>query len=368
MNLDRKNPVAGGLVNFCAGIHDKYRENMSRTGPALICMALSILWGCGERRLFATSDHFDGERYFNPGLTEDHGFWDVLKWQMQFSREAWPKNVENKFSDGPKKDVGEREISFTFINHASFLIQTQKYNILTDPVFSERVSPFTWIGPARVRPPGLKITELPPVHFIVISHNHYDHMDMPALKDLASQHKPVILVPAGDRDKLTKEGIGNVFEYDWGQARDEHDGIGFTFARSQHFSGRWLNDRFKALWGAWIIRLPFAQLYFAGDTGYSDHFASTGAEFGGFDLSFIPIGAYEPRWFMKSMHVNPAEAVLAHKDLRSKISVAMHHGTFQLTDEAIDAPVKDLEAALAKEAEKPDFRVMEPGQTWHLMF
>lgn len=336
----------------------------------LLLPAVFTLAGCGERRLYATSDHFDGERYFNPGLEEEHGFSDVLKWQLQFSRQAWPDRVENKFHDGPRKDLAEREVAFTYINHASFLIQTQKYNILTDPVFSERVSPFTWIGPKRVRPPGLAMSELPPVHFILISHNHYDHMDMPALKDLARQHKPVILVPVGDRDKLTAEGIGNVFEYDWWQARDDEEGIGFNFARSQHFSGRWLNDRFRALWGAWIIRLPFARLYFAGDTGYADHFAQTGNTFDGFDLSFIPIGAYEPRWFMKSMHVNPAEAVQAHKDLKSRISIAMHFGTFQLTDEAIDAPVRDLESALAqeKEAERPDFRVMEPGQTWNLMF
>jgi L-ascorbate metabolism protein UlaG (beta-lactamase superfamily) len=292
---------------------------------------------------YPVSDHFDGERFWNldRSKTIKKGFRDLLKWRLSpHARGAWPKRAENSFRP---EMLGAAELAVTGINHATDLIQFQGLNILTDPVFSERVSPVSWIGPRRVRPPGLEFEALPRIDVVLVSHNHYDHMDLPTLVRLYRRDRPVFVVPLGNARILS--GIEGVVELDWWREVVVGDNASVTLVPVQHWSGRGLFDRRRALWGGFFIRRGSVSAFFAGDTGYGDHFATIRERLGSPDLSILPIGAYEPRWFMKDQHINPDEAVRAHLDLHSRLSVGMHFGTFRLTDEGIDDPVSALEAS-----------------------
>ena len=325
--------------------------------------------GCASKHIRSPrSDHFDGSKHFNPSGTADHGLGGVIKWKLEFNGAKWPTWIDNKRYDGPAKAVAAGEVSLTFINHASFLLQTPSHNILYDPVFSDRTSPVQWAGPKRVRNVGLKYEDLPPIHYVLISHNHYDHLDLDFLRRLSRDQKStVFLVPIGDRQLLEDQGITNVHEFDWWQSFTVGADMEFTFAECQHFSGRGLFDSNRSLWGAWAVKMPAGYIYFGGDTGYGPHFEKTFKLLGPPMLAMLPIGAYAPRWFMKEMHINPEEAIMAHRDLKARQSIGMHFGTFQLTDEAIDDPTKEL-ARLTKEQPDVDFQVMEFGETRKFTF
>ncbi|HEX7927256.1 MAG TPA: MBL fold metallo-hydrolase, partial [bacterium] len=257
------------------------------------------------------------------------------------------------------------ETSITWIGHVTFLYQVGGANVLTDPHFSERASPFSFAGPKRFVPPALALKDLPHIDAVVISHNHYDHLDRASVVALSKQAggSPLFLVPLGNKAWFEGEGITNVEELDWWQSR-EVAGLRVTVVPVQHWSSRTPWDRNETLWGGWIIDHPNFRFMFAGDTGYSADFKEIGAKFPGIDLAGIPIGAYEPRWFMKWAHVNPEEAVQIHKDLGARQSVAMHWGTFQLTDETIDEPPKALARALQQADISPErFFVMKFGET-----
>lgn len=279
------------------------------------------------------------------------------------NRAAWPESVKNQHQPQVKERVMPNQAAVTFVNHSTFLIQLPGLNVLTDPVWSKRVSPFTWIGPKRVREPGLKFEELPEIDLVLVSHNHYDHMDLATLKKLSDKFKPVVVVPIGDKDFLEKAGISNVKEMDWWE-RLEVEGANLTFAPAQHFSSRGLFDRNESLWGSFWLEHKGKNLFYAGDTGYSPHFKDIFAKQGAPDLAFLPIGAYEPNWFMKPVHMNPQEAVQAHKDLKSKQSVGIHFGTFQLTTEAIEQPLIALKQSLKDQRiAESEFVTQEEGQT-----
>jgi L-ascorbate metabolism protein UlaG (beta-lactamase superfamily) len=256
-------------------------------------------------------------------------------------------------------------IRATYINHATVLVQVAGLNILTDPVWSKRVSPVTFAGPKRVRDPGIPIEALPEIDLILVSHNHYDHLDTASLKKLRQQQEkePVIVSGLGNAKLLRKQGYTNALELDWG----EHTQVGAAtvhFVECQHRSGRGAFDQMKTLWGSFVAETPEGAIYFAGDTGYSPHFKAQGEQYGPFALSLLPIGAYEPRWFMKDIHLNPEEAVQAHLDLNSQQSLGIHFGVFQLTWEEIDSPIIDLEAALnAQGLPRETFWVLEPGES-----
>jgi L-ascorbate metabolism protein UlaG (beta-lactamase superfamily) len=226
------------------------------------------------------------------------------------------------------------------------------------------VSPVTFAGPKRVRDPGIPIEALPEIDLILVSHNHYDHLDTASLKKLRQQQEkePVIVSGLGNAKLLRKQGYTNALELDWG----EHTQVGpatVHFVECQHRSGRGAFDQMKTLWGSFVVETPEGAIYFAGDTGYSPHFKAQGEQYGPFALSLLPIGAYEPRWFMKDIHLNPEEAVQAHLDLNSQQSLGIHFGVFQLTWEAIDSPITDLEAALdAQRLPRETFWVLEPGE------
>lgn len=315
---------------------------------------------------YPKSDHFDGEKFFQPGGVPVKGFSDFLKWQLFGEKKEWPKMRENTIKSEILTDSDSSTLGLTFINHASFLIQTSHLNILTDPIFSNRASPFQWVGPKRARNPGLEIKDLPHIDLVVISHNHYDHMDEDSLRELEKKFAPLFIVPLGDAKNLKKFGMTNVIEMDWWQSHKlPNSDLLITFVPVQHWSARSLFDRNKSLWGGYVFTTTKFKIYFGGDTGYGPHFKETSNKLGSFDLSLIPIGAYEPRWFMKDQHMNPEDAVQAHLDLKSKFSLGCHFGSFQLTDEGIDDPLTDLESAKTKLGIKSsDFSTLENGQSY----
>lgn len=296
------------------------------------------------------SDHFDGQVFFNPDTVGDgKSLRDVIRWKTGGGRAAWPSGQTNEAAPSLPESLGPREAAVTFVNHATFLIQLPGVNILTDPVWSERVSPVSWAGPRRVRPPGIDWARLPRIDVVLLTHNHYDHWDIPTLRRLHERFQPTFVSGLGNSAFLREIGIPDGEDLDWWQCSRKVSGAGITFAPARHWSNRGGGNRNTTLWGAFSIRHDAQHIYFGGDTGWNTHFGETRKRLGSPRLALLPIGAYEPRWFMESMHMNPAEAVESHLALGAAKTLGMHYGTWQLTDEAIDAPGNDLNAArLAK--------------------
>jgi L-ascorbate metabolism protein UlaG (beta-lactamase superfamily) len=294
---------------------------------------------------FPVSDHFDGRRFFNPGGKNPRGFRDLLRWQMNRQQPPWPESVPVPARPELPAALGPGECAVTFVNHVTFLLQFDGLNVLTDPVWSERVSPVTFAGPKRVHAPGIPFEDLPRIDLVLVSHNHYDHMDVATLRRLHAVHRPVVVTTLGNRAFLAGEGVPDAVELDWWQTHEPRPGVKVTITPAQHFAARGLTDRSKTLWGGYTLETPAGRLWFAGDTGYFDGFREIGRRLGPFDLAFIPIGAYEPRWFMEPVHCTPAEALQIHREVRARRSLAMHFGCFPLADDAFDQPVWDLEAA-----------------------
>jgi L-ascorbate metabolism protein UlaG (beta-lactamase superfamily) len=270
----------------------------------------------------------------------------------------WPSRVENRVRY-ERREARPGELLITFVNHSTFLVQSDSMNVLIDPVWSARAFPVQWMGPARVHPPGIPFDQLPPIHVVLVSHNHYDHMDLPALRQIQSRFAPHFVTTLGNKAYLEARGLRRLTELGWW---DTHDFV--TATPAQHFSARTPFDRNCTLWAGFVCTLAGRRLFFAGDSGYASHFTRIGARLGPIEVSLVPIGAYEPRWFMSAAHLNPEEAVRAHLDLRSPLSVAMHFGCFQLTDEAIDEPVHALAAARERHrVPESAFRVLQPGET-----
>ena len=258
-------------------------------------------------------------------------------------RAAWPDRVLDPVFAPPPDRVDRDNVAITFINHASFLIRLSDVVVLTDPIFSERCSPVAWAGPKRVRAPGIALGGLPRPDVVLLSHNHYDHMDFPALRTIQARYAPRFVTFLGNARVLARLGIVAT-ELDWWQ--DVTAGtLRITATPARHFSARTPFDRNRALWGGFMVRVGAGMVLFAGDSGAGCHWGDIRARLGAPDVALLPIGAYEPRWFMAAMHMNPAEAVEAHLALGARRSVGMHFGTFPLTDEAIDAPLEALDAA-----------------------
>ena len=287
---------------------------------------------------------------------------------MRTAREAWPKWVENTAKPRLPTQLGPSECAVTWVNHDTFLLQFAGLNILTDPVWCERASPFAWIGPRRVHAPGIALDTLPPIHVVLVSHNHYDHLDLPTLDRLHAAHRPLFVTLLGNKPFLEKHGLTNVVELDWWQTHVPTLAGGaslkITATPAQHFGARGVTDRFKTLWGGFTLETTAGRLYFAGDSGYFDGFAEIGRRLGPFDLAFLPIGAYLPRWFMEPVHCTPAEALKIHADVRAKRSLAMHFGCFPLADDGYEQPVNEFRAALAAASlTETDFSLPHVGET-----
>ncbi|HYL20540.1 MAG TPA: MBL fold metallo-hydrolase [Gemmatimonadales bacterium] len=288
------------------------------------------------------SDHFDGSRFFNPTGANGQPSWMVPRFLLT-PRTRWPSEVPVD----PRRPahIGPGDAVVTFVGHATFLIQVAATNLLIDPVYSERASPVPFAGPRRVRSPGVRFDDLPAISVVLLSHNHYDHCDLATLGALDRRFQPRLVTPIGNGELLRSAGIRQVEEIDWWQTASDAP-LPITLTPAQHFSSRKIVDRNRALWGGFLIEAGGRRIFFAGDTGYGPHFQEIAARLGPVDLALLPIGAYEPRWFMKDIHMNPADAVQAHLDLRARRSIAMHFGTFQLTPEGIDEPVRELANAV----------------------
>ena len=312
---------------------------------------------------FARSDHYDGEHFFNPGARPaQRGPRQLLSWRLRHRRAAWPDHVVNASFAPPPATVPAGETAITFVNHATFLIRLDGVVVLTDPIFSERCSPLSWIGPKRVRAPGIKIADLPRVDVILLSHNHYDHMDLPSLRELRRRDAPRVVTMLGNARTLAGVGIA-ADELDWWDDI-AIGGLAITATPARHFAARTPFDRNRALWGGFMLRRAGGRILFAGDSGAGPHWDDIRQRLGAPDVALLPIGAYEPRWFMAPVHMDPAEAVQAHLSLRARRSVGMHFGTFQLTDEAIDAPLDALAAAREAADVAPDsFSTLGFGET-----
>jgi L-ascorbate metabolism protein UlaG (beta-lactamase superfamily) len=309
------------------------------------------------------SDHFDGRRFFNPAGPIPQPFSAVPK-MLREPRARWPARVDLAPQLPPALDGAAAAI--TFVGHATFLIQTAVGNILTDPMYSRRAGPLGVFGPRRVREPAVRFDELPPIATILLSHNHYDHCDLPTLRRLAKRFDPTVVTPLGNAGLVRSTGIRRVEELDWWQEATM-SALPIALTPAQHFSARGPLDRNRALWGGFTLVAGGRRIYFAGDTGYSTFFRDVRTRLGSIDLALLPIGAYEPRWFMQAVHMNPAEAVQAHLDLAASESIGMHFGTFQLTTEGIDEPVRALEEARrARGVEPSRFRTLGFGESRRL--
>jgi len=323
------------------------------------------------------SDHFDGVRFFNPTGANGQPFSKVPKLFLT-PQARWPSHVH--VQPRPAPPLADAAVVVTFIGHSTWLIQTRAGNLLTDPMYSRCAGPFNRFGPRRVRDPGVLFDDLPPISIVLLSHNHYDHCDLATLRRLARRFDPVVVTPLGNGRLVRSAGIrrpGRVVELDWWDEADVA-GLPIMLTPAQHFSARTPFDRNRALWSGFMItvdheaalereasarRVP-TRLYFAGDTAYGTFFREIARRLGPIDLAFLPIGAYEPRWFMRAVHMNPEEAVQAHLDLQPARSVAMHFGTIQLTLEGIDEPLRALEAALrAKSIPAERFQALPFGDS-----
>ncbi len=341
-------------------------RSRKKLGSYIVVGLCLVAWmGCVCQEKRPVSDHCNGETFFNPNLPNDllPKFRDAFRMARE-RRVTWPSWVENSATPKLPEKTNHDEIILTFVNHATFLIQVNGINILTDPVWSKRASPVSWAGPARVRKPGIAFEDLPNIDIILISHNHYDHLDVETLRRLNKQFSPKILVPIGDKALMNSIGCKDAVELDWWESLTIKSGFHITFAPAQHQSGRSFRDRQKSLWGSYMIVAGSRRIYFGGDSGYSSHYTEIRKRLGSPDLALLGIGSYEPQWFMRAIHMNPAEAVIAHRDLGSKQSIGMHFGTFQLSSEAIDQPQKDLRTAVAAtDISETEFITLDVGET-----
>jgi L-ascorbate metabolism protein UlaG (beta-lactamase superfamily) len=295
------------------------------------------------------SDHFDGKKFNNPGGIQPLGFNSLFKWMMEREKGEWKELKDVPFGPPPAEKVEGDSIVVTFVNHSTFLIQTQGLNILTDPVWSEYASPVSFMGPKRMRTPGIRFEDLPSVNIILLTHNHYDHLDIKTLKKLSEKYSPKIYTALGVGIYLGKEGIRNFTEMDWWNEIVIDEGISLICTPAQHFSGRGMFDRDGTLWCGFALRTDKGSIYYSGDTGYGDFFKEIAQRISPVRLSFLPIGAFKPQWFMSSIHTSPQDAVRIHQILKSPQSIGMHFGTFPLADDGMNEPKETLKEVLKKE-------------------
>jgi N-acyl-phosphatidylethanolamine-hydrolysing phospholipase D len=325
---------------------------------------------CAAPAPSAEKPHHGPNGFRNVPDNDENDFWDFLRWRRERANKAIPPPESYHFqlakNDSEFLKQNRDKKTVTWIGHATLLLQMKGYNVLTDPHFSRRASPVQWAGPERVAPLGLAFEDLPPIDIVVISHDHYDALDEQTVKRLRRRpggEKTRFYVPLGLKQWFTARGVDQVTEMDWWDSCQDGD-LKVIAVPVQHWSQRGLFSRNKTLWAGWVIDSNGFRFIFVGDTGYTPYFKEIGEKLGPFDLAAIPIGAYEPRWFMARHHVNPEESVQIHKDIGSKKSVAIHWGTFILTDEPLDEPPKRLAAALRENAiSADDFVVLAHGQT-----
>jgi L-ascorbate metabolism protein UlaG (beta-lactamase superfamily) len=340
----------------------------ARAWIAIAVLALTA--ACGPYHAGAQSTHFDGERFFNPTGPRPTGWSDFWKWQLTREQAPWPVSIPNSPSAPPPPRVEGPELLVTFVGHATVLLQTNGLNVLTDPIWSERASPVPFYGPVRRRPPGVAFEALPKIDVVVVSHNHYDHLDLPTLKMLWDRDRPKIVVPLGNAHIVQRADKDiEVIELDWGQSIDAGRGARVIATPVQHWSQRGPFDRDKALWAGYVLDAPGGGVFFGGDTGlgtgwWIDEIVKVAPNL---RLALLPIGGYLPRWFMTYQHTNPDDAVVAFQRMGARYALGIHFGTFPMADDGPDDALKELEAARAARGVGAEtFRALEPGQVWRL--
>jgi N-acyl-phosphatidylethanolamine-hydrolysing phospholipase D len=362
------------------------RSPLQRLSVALLAL---VLTACANEQASVKGrapHHRDGTFQNNYVEFAPRGLMALLRWKWQAWRDGLPAPPKTAtptivpdlgWIQNNAKAGAAMVPAVTWIGHATVLVQFGGLNVLTDPMFSNRASPLSFLGPSRAQKPGLWPHELPRIDLVVVSHNHYDHLDAASVKLLAAQNggPPLFVVPLGLKRWFAGEGISHVVELDWWQSHKLGD-VEVVLTPVQHWSGRSLTDRMETLWGGYAMFAPQLHVFFAGDTGYSKDFADIRARFadrqgaasgGGFDIALVPIGSYEPRWFMKEQHVNAEEAVRIHLDVGAKASLGIHWGTFELTDESLDEPPQKLaEARRALSVDDSRFFTLAVGQTRRL--
>lgn len=301
------------------------------------------------------SDHFDGRRFYNLEPTEHAGFFDMVRWMATRDEGPWEEWREITPGAPPPERVSGEALRVTWVNHATVLIQTRNVNILTDPIWSDRCSPLPFAGPRRHHAPGIRFEHLPPIDVVLLSHNHYDHMDVPTLERLKREHRPRIFAGLGNA-----AFVKGATDLDWWQSVNLAENVTLHAVPAQHFSSRGLADRDANLWTGYVIESPEGPIFFAGDSGWGSHFRAIRERFGPMRLALLPIGAFRPVWFMRAVHISPAEAVRAARELEARVSVPMHYGTFHLGDDGQDEPVEVLLQELRANRDVR-FEVLPPG-------
>lgn len=311
------------------------------------------------------SDHFDGRRFFNPHLENARPLSAVPR-MLTEPRAPWPPRVPVQVRDVDPRPA-EAWASLTFVGHSTFVIQTPKGTVITDPVFAERASPVSFAGPRRVREAAVRLDRLPHIDLVLLSHNHYDHCDLASLRHIARRFSPALVTPLGNGKLARQTGFTRIDECDW-WGTSSHAPLPVTVTPARHFSARTPFDRNEALWGGFVLQVGPRRLYVAGDSGHGPHFGEIRQRLGAMDCALLPIGAYEPRWFMSPIHMNPDEAAQAHLAVDSRLSIGKHYGTFQLTSEAIDEPLRALAHARRIHGIPDDrFTTLDFGETRHLI-
>ncbi|MDQ0010582.1 L-ascorbate metabolism protein UlaG (beta-lactamase superfamily) [Luteibacter jiangsuensis] len=320
-----------------------------------------------------TNPHYDrskahhapeGFRNLEPDTREPGG---LQRWRKERKEQGLPRPPTEGYDAFVRRwwqraDVGGTDDAAWWLGHATALVRHRGLTVLTDPVLGRRASPVPFAGPARRTPPPVDVAGLPPVDVVLISHNHYDHLDAGTVRALSRRFpQAVFLVPLGLKAWFDRRRIGNVRELDWWASTDVR-GAMFTFVPARHWSARTLWDRNRSLWGGWVMAQESFRFWFAGDTGYSDKLAEIGRRAGPIDLAAIPIGAYAPRWFMRGQHVDPAEALRLHREIGCQRSIAIHWGAFELADDQLDEPPRLLGEALAEAGmETDEFMLLSIG-------
>ncbi|WP_235298907.1 MBL fold metallo-hydrolase [Portibacter marinus] len=321
---------------------------------AISCATMRVPTYEGE-----VSDHFDGRRFFNPDGPGMGNFWKLMKYNRKHQKGEWNfQNAKSLVTEEISDFNQTGSIRYFYINHATVLIQIDGVNILTDPVYSQRASPFEWAGPKRYRNPAITFELLPRIDAVLISHDHYDHLDVKTLKRLRDRDNPVMYVGLGLKNFLKRFKLNNVIELDWDQ-KHSIKGVEIVFTEAIHWSNRAFSPR-KTLWGGYVIK-GSASTYFAGDTAYGAHFTEAKKKYGPFDLALIPIGAYVPRFFMLHVHMDPQQGLQTHRDLDPGESLAIHWGTFPLTHESMFDPVQELQTACDSVGIENFYFDMTPG-------
>lgn len=301
----------------------------------------------GPKYKGSVSDHFDGRQFINPTGIKAKRLSDVLQWMIKRKQGSWNERKNIPYGDKPL--ASSDGLRITYINHSTFLIQVDGINFLTDPVWSERTSPFTFAGPKRMRPPGIRFEDLPKIDVVLLSHNHYDHLDLVTMKKIFKIHHPKVITPLGVKTFLELNNIAGHGDMDWWDEIILTDSVTIQSVPAQHFSGRGMRDRDATLWCGYVIKRKNRNIYFAGDTGYNvKTFKEIGERCAPIQVALLPIGAYKPQWFMSPIHCSPEEAVKIHIEVKATISIADHYGTFPLADDGEEDAKEELLKALDK--------------------